>query len=199
MGATARRIYMKNQKIKRMVTLSLLAAIVVVLQMLGGYFRIGPVSLSLVLVPIVLGSALLGEKAGAFLGAVFSVVVIVYCVNGMDVGGAMVWNANPAICFLVVMAKGIMAGYLSGLVYKAFSKKNRYLAMLLAAITAPVVNTGIFVSSLFIFFKDVLDVWAEGGNVVIYVLSGLVLLNFVPELIINIMMSPASARLIKEK
>ncbi len=199
MGATARRIYMKNQKIKRMVTLSLLAAIVVVLQMLGGYFHIGPVSLSLVLVPIVLGSALLGEKAGAFLGAVFSVVVIVYCVNGMDVGGAMVWNANPTICFLVVMAKGVMAGYLSGLVYKAFSKKNRYLAMLLAAIAAPVVNTGIFVSSLFIFFKDVLDVWAEGGNVVIYVLSGLVLLNFVPELIINIMMSPASARLIKEK
>ncbi len=182
-----------------MVTLSLLSAIVVVLQMLGGYFHIGPVSLSLVLVPIVLGSAMLGEKAGAFLGAVFSAVVIIYCINGLDMGGAMVWNASPPLCFLVVMTKGVMAGYLSGLVYKAFSQKNKYVAMLLAAITAPIVNTGIFVSSLFIFFKDVLAVWAEGSNVVIYVLSGLVLLNFVPELIINIVMSPATARLIKEK
>jgi uncharacterized membrane protein len=190
---------MKNQKIKRMVTLSLLSAIVIVLQMLGGYFHIGPVSLSLVLVPIVLGSAMLGAGAGAFLGAVFSVVVIIYCVNGMDVGGAMVWNSNPAVCFLVVMAKGVLAGFLSGLVFKAFSGKNRYLAMLLAAITAPIVNTGIFIASLFIFFKDVLSVWAGGGNVVIYVLSGLVLLNFVPELVINIVMSPASARLLKDK
>jgi hypothetical protein len=46
------------------------------------------------------------------------------------------------------------------------------------------------------FFKDVLAVWAGGGEIIAYVLSGLVLCNFVPELIINVVFSPFGQRIV---
>jgi hypothetical protein len=59
-----------------------------------------------------------------------------------------------------------------------------------------VVNTGVFITCMFWFFIDVLGSWAGGGDLVGYVLTGLVLANFVPELIINVILSPVSQRVI---
>ena len=95
------------------------------------------------------------------------------------------------------MAKGILAGAASGLVYKLISSKNSYVAMLCAAIVCPVVNTGVFLLGMAIFFMDVLQVWANGSDIVGYLLTGIVLVNFVPELIINVVFSPAGNRIIK--
>ena len=58
--------------------------------------------------------------------------------------------------------------------------------MLFAAIICPVTNTGVFIVCMLTFFKDVLAAWAGGGDIIAYVLSGLVLMNFVPELILNV-------------
>lgn len=188
---------MKNGKIKRMVGIGLLMALVVVMQLLSGV--IPPVAgfpISLVLIPIVLGSAAFGPGAGALLGATFGLVVFINCVTGADPGGQMVFQAGPVLCFLVVMAKGTLAGFGSGLVYKLLSGKNPYLAMLCAAIVCPVINTGVFVACMFAFFIDVLSVWAGGTNLVGYVLSGLILMNFLPELAINVVFSPAGQRIL---
>ena len=68
---------MKHQKIVHMVTLSLLTAIVVVLQLLGGGIVISGVSITLVLVPIVVGASIYGAKDGAFLGAVFGLITFI--------------------------------------------------------------------------------------------------------------------------
>ena len=182
---------MRNQKIKRMVGIALLMALVLVMQFLGGVLTTASgFSISLVLIPIVLGAAVYGPSAGAILGGTFGVIVYMNCVSGADIGGAMVFQANPILCFAVVMAKGILAGLAAGGVYKALKGQNAYIAMLLAAIVCPVVNTGTFVICMMTFFKDVLSAWAEGGDVVSYVLTGLVLANFVPELIINVVFSP---------
>lgn len=189
---------MKNQKIKRMVVLALLMAMVVVLQMLSGVIPpVGGFSISLVLIPIVLGAAVYGIRAGALLGATFGVVVVINCVTGADAGGAMVFQANPVLCVLVVLAKGILAGMASGAAYRLLHKVNPYVAMLAAAIVCPVVNTGVFIGCMLLFFIDVLAAWAGGGDIIAYVLSGLVLANFVPELIINVVFSPAGQRIVK--
>ena len=183
---------MNKQKIKRMVGIALLMALVVVMQFLTGIIPpIGGFSISLVLIPIVLGAAAFGPGAGALLGATFGVVVYINCVTGADPGGAMVFQANPILCFLVVMGKGILAGTASGFVYKLISRWNSYIAMLVAAIVCPLVNTGVFVACRFAFFIDVLSAWAGGGDLVGDVMTGLILANFVPELIINIGFSPA--------
>ena len=183
---------MNKQKIKRMVGIALLMALVVVMQFLTGIIPpVGGFSISLVLIPIVLGAAAFGPGAGALLGATFGVVVYINCVTGADPGGAMVFQANPILCFLVVMGKGILAGTASGFVYKLISRWNSYIAMLVTAIVCPLVNTGVFVACMFAFFIDVLSAWAGGGDLVGYVMTGLILANFVPELIINIGFSPA--------
>lgn len=188
---------MKNPKIKRMVGVALLMALVVVMQAISGI--IPPVSgfpISLVLIPIVLGAAAFGPGAGAVLGATFGVIVYINCVTGADPGGAMVFAASPALCFIVVMAKGMLAGTASGWVYRLLKKHNAYLAMVCAAIVCPVVNTAVFVGCMLTFFMDVLKAWAEGGDVMGYILSVLILVNFVPELIINVVFSPAGQRIL---
>jgi uncharacterized membrane protein len=186
----------QNKSIMRMVGIAFMMALVVVMQSISGMIPpIGGFSISLVLIPIVLGAAVFGPGAGALLGATFGVIVYINCVTGADPGGAMVFQASPVLCFLVVMGKGTLAGLAAGAVYKMLKGKNSYLAMLLAAIVCPVVNTGVFVASMFLFFIDVLAAWAGGSNIVGYVLTGLILANFVPELVINIVFSPAGQRI----
>lgn len=184
---------MKNAKIKRMVGIALLMAMVIVLQFVGSMIPPigGTVSISLVLIPIIVGAAIYGPSAGATLGATFAVVTIINCITGADPGGAMVFQANPVLCILVVGGKSVLCGIASGWIYKLLSKKNAYVAMLCAAIICPVVNTGTFVTCMLLFFKPVLSAWAGGTDVITYVLTGLVLCNFVPELILNMVFSPA--------
>lgn len=178
---------MHNEKIKRMVSLAFLMALVLVMQMISGIIPpVGGFSISLVLIPIVMGAVLYGPGAGALLGATFGVIVYINCVTGADPGGAMVFQADPALCLLVVMGKGILAGIAAGGVYKLIGKWNAHIAMLCAAIICPVVNTGVFIACMLTFFKDVLAAWAGGGDIIAYILTGLVLMNFVPELIINV-------------
>lgn len=189
---------MRNQKLKKTVSIALLMALVVVLQMLGGIIPpVGGFTISLVLIPIVLGAAAYGPATGALLGATFGAVVYINCITGSDVGGAMVFQANPILCFLVVMGKGVLAGLASGIVYKLFAARHKYLAMLLAAIVCPIVNTGVFIICMFAFFIEVLGAWAGDQGLTGYVLTGLILANFVPELLINIVFSPASDRILR--
>ena len=188
---------MNNAKIKRMAGIALLMAMVVVLQFIGGMIPpVGGFSISLVLIPIVLGAAIYGPGAGGLLGATFGVVVVINCITGADIGGQMVFQAGPVLCILVVMGKGILAGLASGFVYQALKSINAYLAMFLAAAVCPVVNTGTFVICMLTFFKEVLAVWAGGSEILTYVFSGLLLCNFVPELIINLVFSPAGQRIV---
>lgn len=179
---------MHNAKIKRMVTIAFLVGLVLVLQLLGGVIPpIGGFSISLVLIPIVMGAVLLGPGAGALLGAVFGVIVFINCVTGADPGGVMVFQASPLLCFLVVMAKGTLAGWLAGLCYRLLRGRNPHLAMICAAAVCPIVNTGVFVGCMLTIFPEVLAAWAGGSDILSYVLTGLLLVNFVPELIINVL------------
>ena len=66
-----------NGKTRRLAGLALFTAIVVVLQLLGSFIKVGPFAVSLVLIPIVVGAAVYGVKACAWLGFVFGVVVTI--------------------------------------------------------------------------------------------------------------------------
>ncbi len=189
---------MHNPKIKKMVSVALLMALVIVMQFLSSIIPpVGGFTISLVLIPIVLGAAAFGPAAGALLGGTFGVVVYINCITGADPGGAMVFQASPVLCFLVVLGKGILAGTATGWIYRLIKDKNAYIAMVCAAIVCPVVNTGTFIACMFGFFIDVLSQWAQGGDLIGYVLSGLIVANFLPELIINVIFSPAGQRILR--
>ncbi|MBQ8331795.1 MAG: ECF transporter S component [Clostridia bacterium] len=188
--------------ILQMVELAMLLALVIVLQMIGGMIKIGPFSPSLVLIPIVIGSIIIGAKGGAILGAAFGIVVIVQCALGMDAGGFILWGINPFLTALICLTKGICAGLVPGLIYRALtgkepSDKRIFLAAVVSSLSAPIVNTGLFLIGLSVFFTDTLYAWSGGTNVIIYIITGLVGLNFLVEFGINAIVSPAVSTVVK--
>lgn len=185
---------MSKSKTEQLVGLALFTAIVAVLQLLGSFIKFGPFSISLVLIPIVVGAALYGYKAGVWLGFVFGVVVL------LSGDAAPFYAINPGGAILTVLLKGILAGLCAGLVYTLLEKKNKYLAVITAAIVCPVVNTAVFLVGCFIFFLEAITEWAGtaafGPEVLSYMIVSLVGLNFVFELISDIILSPAVLRII---
>ena len=99
------------------------------------------------------------------------------------------------------MFKGIMAGLCAGLVYRLFEKKNRYLAVIAGAVVAPVVNTGIFLLGCFAFFMDAVNggAAAQGMSVGAYLIIFFVGLNFVFELLTNIVLAPTILKILNIK
>lgn len=187
---------LKNQKIStRQLTLgAMLTALVVVLQLVGSFIRFGPFSISLVLIPIVVGAATCGPYIGAWLGLVFGVVVLA---SG-DAAFFLQFNAPATIA--VVLTKGIGAGFLAGLVYTALEKVNRYVAVVVSAVVCPLVNTGIFLLGCLFFFQEAVAVLAEGagftGSVTAFMFVGLAGFNFLFEMGFNLILSPVIVRLL---
>ena len=180
----------------RLTGLAILTAIIIVLQIFTTFVKFGPFSITLALIPMVVGAAMYGVGAGAYLGAVLGVVVTVMCITGGDIGGAMVWAANPFMCAVMCVLKTAAAGLCAGLVFKALSKANKYLAVLLAAIVSPIVNTGLFIAGMLLFFKDLLAAWAGGTDLLTYIIIGLTGVNFLVELGVNIVLTPVVVKVI---
>ena len=187
----------RKSNVYRMTGLAILSAIIIVLQVFTTFVRFGPFSITLALIPIVVGAAMYGVGAGAYLGAVFSVVVVIMCITGGDVGGFMVWSANPFMCVVMCMLKGTMAGLCAGAVYKALKEKNKLLAVIMAALVSPIVNTGIFIIGMMLFFKDTLAAWAGGSDLLTYIIFGLTGVNFLVELGVNMVLSPIIVKIIE--
>jgi uncharacterized membrane protein len=189
---------MTKQKMstQKLALLALLAALVAILAYLGGFIRIGGLaSISLTLIPVVIGAALCGPGAGGFLGAVGGAVFFLTADSvfwlGLSIPGTII----------TVMLKGFLSGYLAGLTYKALEKTNRYLAVILSAIVCPAVNTGIFILGCFVFFMDTVNsgASAEGMSVAAYIIIFFVGFNFLFELLTNIILSAVILRLINLK
>lgn len=182
-------------KTRRLAGLALFTALIVILQLLGNFIRFGPVSVSLVALPIAVGAAVYGGAAGLWLGFVFGMVVLL---SG-DAAAFFAFSVPGTL--LTVLVKGIACGGLAGLVYAWLSGKNRTLAAVTAAIVCPVVNTGVFLLGCRIFFLPMLADMAQslgfGDNVGRFMIFGLVGVNFLAELGVNIVLSPVILRLIR--
>ena len=66
----------KRMSTETLVLSALMTALVVILQFMGAFVRLGPFQCSLVLMPIVIGAATCGPKISAWLGFVFGMVVL---------------------------------------------------------------------------------------------------------------------------
>ena len=192
---------MNHKKIQRMTALALFTAIVVVLQVLCTFVRFGPFSITLALIPIVVGAALYGPGAGAYLGGVFGLVTLIASAFGWDNGGGILWNTQPLLTALVCLVKGVAAGFAAGGIYRLLGKKLPALGAGAAAVVSPVVNTGLFLLALYTLFPGVLASWAgaAGADVATYILTGLVGVNFLVELGVNLVLSPVIHRIVRTK
>ena len=196
-----------KQKTLRLVQFSLLIALVVVLQLVSALIPpiAGTVSITLTLVPVVVGAILFGLTGGVVLGFTFGLIVLINCITGLDPGGNILWNVNPFFTALICFVKGTAAGVVPALLHKAVKGKDEngivnrgrsFIAALVAAVSAPIVNTGLFVCGMLLFFTDTLAAWAGGTGVASFILIGLAGVNFIVEFIINIVLTPAIVRIV---
>ena len=169
---------------RNLILLALLTGIVIVLQLLSIVFPIYPFKLNLVLVPVVIGAALINPLAGLWLGSVFGFVVLI---TSPDVAFFMAYS--PLATILVILSRGSLTGLSAGVAYHLFEKKNKTIAVVCAAFITPIVNTGIFILGLYLFFEPII------GNVIDFFVA-FVLLNFLIELGINLVLCPTIVRLI---
>ena len=186
----------RRMSTEKMVMGAILTALVVVLQFVAlayrALFPLAPFTITLVLVPIVLGAALCDTRIAGWLGFVFGVVVL-----ATDAGAFLAISVPATI--LVVLVKGTLAGVCAGLVYRLFEKKNRYLATVLAALVSPVVNTGVFLIGCRLFFFETIRSWGLAGgydNALAYMILGLVGINFLIEVGINMLLAPVIVRIV---
>ncbi len=177
---------------KNITALAVLLALVIVLQTFGSYIKIGATPLSFVLVPIVLGGMLLGVGAGAFLGFCFGFIVVVQGLMGVDAFTMILLEDHPFFTVLLCLGKGSAAGALSALTYRWIAKKSKLGGAIAASVVAPVVNTGLFILGSLAFLQDTLQANFVSGTTVIYFLViGCAGINFLVELAINLVCSPA--------
>lgn len=184
----------KKISTRQMTLGAMLTALVVVLQLVGSFIRFGTFSISLVLVPIVIGAATCGPYIGAWLGLVFGAVVLI---SG-DAAFFLQFNAPATV--LVVLLKGIASGLAAGFAYRALERFNRYVAVVVSAIVCPLVNTGVFLIGCMLFFVEAVSVLAEGvgftGSTTAYMFVGLAGFNFLFEMAFNLVLSPVIVRLL---
>ena len=106
---------MKTQKRKMstetMVLGAVLTALVIVLQYLSMAIRFGTFSITLSLIPIVVGALTCGAGMGTWLGLVFGVTVL------LTGDAAPFWAVNAGGTFITVITKGIAAGLFPALVF----------------------------------------------------------------------------------
>ena len=183
---------------KNVTILGVLTAIIVVLQIFGSYFRIGTLSLSFVLVPIVIGGILTGVIGGTILGFIFGVITLVMGIVGADQFTFILFSDHPFLTILTCVIKGSAAGFMSGFVYKLLKDKNLTLSTFAASAVAPIVNTGLFIVGAFC-MADTLNsnFVAENSNVVYFIFIGCAGINFLIELAINLVLAPSVCKIIK--
>ena len=181
-----------SEAVKKIAISGILTALVVVLQMMGQFIKFGPFAISLVLIPSVIGAALCGPKVSTWLGFVFGVAVLF-----TDAAAFLAISVVGTV--VTVLLKGALCGLAAGLVYKALENKNKILAVTVAAVVCPIVNTGVFLLGCVVFFLETIKQWGAGAgfeNVAEYLIIGMVGLNFLVELATNVVLSPVVVRLL---
>ncbi len=188
--------------IRRLTGLGILCALIVVLQVLSNFLSFGPITFNLAMVPMIVGAAIYGTGAAAILGFVFSSIVLISGLTGLDKGfvlSMMAFHPTESIfeTILIIYLKGITAPVCSALIYRAISNINETVATIAAGIVCPIVNTGIFILGMLLWFLPFLRGFENysGASVLTIVLS-FVGINFLVELLLNVVLSSAVTRII---
>ena len=181
---------MQSKNVKRLTGMALFTALIIGLQLLGSFIKFGAFSISLVLIPIVVGTALYGWIAGAWLGFVFGMVVL------MSGDATLFLEFRPFATIFIVILKGILAG----IGYKMFEAINTYFAVAIAATLCPLINTSVFLIGCYLFFMEIVSDIAAAfgfeGSGYSYLILGLAGGNFLFELVLNITLCPVIVRIV---
>lgn len=158
---------MQNKKTINLVLLALFASIIFILAFTPiGYIQLGVIKATIIHIPVIIGSILLGPKKGAVLGFFFGLTSLIsntftpvlmsfafsplIPVFGSDKG-------NPLallICFLPRIMVGVIPYYVYRMLEGILHKRLKLIAFVLAGIMGSLTNTLLVMNGIFFVFKD---------------------------------------------
>ena len=177
----------RRKLIKSITGLALLMAVEVVLSIVSNYMP-GVVNFNLALTPIVIGSVLFGPWGGLLLGACNGFITLI------APGTAVFVGHNAFMTIALCILKTGLAGVVSAFIYKGLRKFNKYFSIVLSGISVPIVNTGLFVVGVILFF---LPLYGEGKDGVAVLFSTVITINFLIEFLLSVILSPAIIYIIR--
>ena len=177
-----------HEKTMKLTMLAFLTALVIVLQLLCTVIKFGPFSITLALTPIIIGAAIYGPAVGAFLGFIFSAVVYITGLIGMDGGFILMMMDYSALgTTLLCLLKGTAAGFAAGICYRALTHAPKTLNAIVTSAVTPVVNTGLFALGMMtIFYGFLSNNAASGQNPIGMLFLAWIGVNFIVEFVVNI-------------
>lgn len=195
--AGAARSSMK--KVQGMIQVALFGAIIVIMAFTPflGYIPLGFTRATIIHIPVILGSLLLGPKKGAALGAIFGLTSLIN--NTMNptvtsfvftpfysLGEVSGGIGSLIICFVPRILVGILPYYVYRLFEKSRKKTGVSAAGLIASgVCGALVNTLLVMNLIFVFFRDA---YAAANNVAESAVYSFILsvigINGVPEAIV---------------
>ena len=183
---------MKNNSVRKITGVAILGALVIVLQVIGNYVTLGPISINLALIPIAIGAIMFGPLAGALLGLVDGILCIV-------APSTLIYFMPFAPFWTVVtcLVKTSAAGLLAGLVYKLISKKNGTVAIIVSSLLIPLINTGLFaLASFTVISKAIANLNSANMNAMRFVFLFVIGWNFIFEFGVTTLLSPTIVKVI---
>ena len=141
---------------RRLTQLALLAALLLVMNFTPlGYLQVGPLSMSLMSIPVSIGAMLMGPVDGAILGGVFGATSFLQAVQGTSAMGAALFAYSPVGSFVVCFVARVLVGLCCGLVYQGMRKilpgKEKVCAAV-GGFSAAFLNTVFFMGFLVLLF-----------------------------------------------
>lgn len=187
-----------ENKTRNFVIISLFAGIIFILAYTPiGYIQLGFIKATIIHIPVIIGSILLGPKKGAFLGFLFGItsfitntftpVIMSFVfsplipVPGTDHGNPMAL----VICFIPRIMVGIVPFYLYRMVHKLFKTKSRIIAFGIAGIAGAATNTLLVMNGIFLLFKDSYAVARNiSPDTVYHAILAVIFTNGIPEALV---------------
>ena len=159
----------KTNKVHKMTLTAILMAIILVMSFTPlGYLRVGPVAITFLTIPVVIGAVLLGPWYGAFLGAVFGATSFSTCF-GADPMGVALLSIDPVATFFTCMVPRILIGVVTGLLFRALCRRghNNAFVLILTTLVGCLTNTVLSVSAVIFFFQSTYFGGDSLGNIIV--------------------------------
>lgn len=187
-----------SMKTKNLTGVGMLAAIVVILQLFATFITLPVANPNLTLIPIVIGGAIYGRRAGACLGVTMAVVILITYVTGSVGLGPVTMTRMPLQTILITLFRGFMTGFIPATLYKLIKKKDMVIGAFVAALICPFINTGIYVAGVVWLFKDIyFEIKNLTGGNIYWILLTSIAVNFTIEFVLNTILSPVILTVIK--
>jgi len=179
---------MKNKSNVRALTiLALMTALLVIFSFTPiGSIPVGPLVITLNIIPVAIAAVALGPKGGLAMGCVFGVLSFLQALGvGIPSGmGAMLVSIDPLRAFLQRFVPRALDGLLVGMIFRACEKKLGRGACFVAGFFSAFLNTLFFMGALVLLFGGTEYVQGLiGGRSIIAFICAFVGVNAVVEMI----------------